>query len=264
MTTMPESLASDLKALGARTSRRVPSLDDTTRALESALATRRARPEPRRAMRRPVLAGAGALAAAALVLVVPVPYRHHTGWDAVVRSADGRTATVHLSARSADEAKRRATALARTTGANEVRIAERTELVWGSVYAMAQEKLFHVDVDMAGKTDDQVEAEIRAQLVQQGWTPDEVEVRRDANGSVVSLGANDGQHEIKMVRKQVGAGADRVDIQPEPIDDTREPGMTDEQLRQKILRQLEARGLKAEVTVNGDDIQIRAEKQDHE
>jgi hypothetical protein len=36
--------------------------------------------------------------------------------------------------------------------------------------------------------------------------------------------------------------------------------MTDDELRDKILRQLTARGLSATVTVHGDDIQIRAEK----
>jgi hypothetical protein len=258
-TNMPETVAKDLQALAARSSRRLLSQGDTARALDAALA-RRARPAARRSLRRPLLAGAGALAAAALVLLVPVPYRHHTGWDAVLRSADGRTATVHLGARSAREAKERASQLARRTGANDVRIAEATQLVWGSVYAMAEEKLFHVDVDMAGKTDAEVEAEIRAQLSQQGWTPDEVQVQRDENGSTVSLGASDGDREIKIVKKQAGDEATRVDIQPVPIDDKREPGMTDEQLREKILRQLEAQGLTAEVTVNGDDIRIEAQK----
>jgi len=45
---------------------------------------------------------------------------------------------------------------------------------------------------------------------------------------------------------------------PLDIDDKREPGMTDEQLRRKILDQLEARGMDADVTVEGDHIGIRA------
>jgi hypothetical protein len=146
-------------------------------------------------------------------------------------------------------------------GATEVSVSPRTELVWGSVYAMAKEKLFHVDVEMAGKTDAEVEAEIRAQLAQQGWSPGEVEVQRGEGASTVSVGANDGEHRIQIVRSQVGPGSDHVELQPEPIDDTREPGMTDEELRQKILRQLEARGMQAEVKVDGDRIEIRAEKQ---
>jgi hypothetical protein len=256
-----EPYVSDMRSLAARTTRRLPSRDDTARALGDALA-KRARPaasSARRTLRRPMMAGAGALAAAAVVLLVPVPYRHQMGWDAVLRSADGHQATVHLGGGTAADAQRRAGAIARRTGANDVRVSPRTELVWGSVYAMAKEKLFHVNVDMAGKTDAEVEAEIRAQIAQQGWAPGEVEVERGDGTSTVSVGATDGEHQIKMVEKQVGQAADHVDLQPEPIDDTREPGMTDEELRQKILGQLEARGLDAEVTVDGDKIRIRAE-----
>jgi hypothetical protein len=37
--------------------------------------------------------------------------------------------------------------------------------------------------------------------------------------------------------------------------------MTDAQLREKVERQLAARGLDAEVTVRGDEIQIRARRE---
>jgi osmotically-inducible protein OsmY len=135
------------------------------------------------------------------------------------------------------------------------------ELVWGSVYAMAKERILHVQVQMDGKSDAEVADEIRAQLAQQGWTPGEVVVERGPGGSSVSMGANDGEgRQLQIVQKKDGAGANQVQIQVDPIDDTRDPGMTDDELRAKILAQLKARGMDAEVVVQGDHIEIRADK----
>jgi hypothetical protein len=189
-----------------------------------------------------------------------VPYRHQVGWDATFRTGDGRAFTVHLAARNENEAERRAVALALSMGA-EVRLNPRTELVWGSVYALAKEKLFHLDVEMKGKKDAEVEAEIRAQLAQQGWLAGDVAVQRGDGTTMVQLGAQDGEgHHIKLMKQVNAADANRLQIEPEPIDDKREPGMTDEQLRDKISAQLRARGFNADVKVEGDRILIRATK----
>jgi len=250
-------VSTDLHELGAATVRSFPSLADTGRALEAALA-RRGRRTAHRSLRKPVLAGMFAIGAAALV--VPVPYRHRVGWDATFRSGDGREVTVHLAARDENEAQRRAITLALSMGA-EVRLSPRTELVWGSVYALAKEKLFHLDVDMKGRKDAEVEAEIRAQLAQQGWMAGEVAVQRGDGKTMVKLGAEDGEgHRIQLMQQHDGTQPNRLQIEPEPIDDKREPGMTDAQLRDKISAQLRARGLNADVTVEGERILIRATK----
>ena len=48
---------------------------------------------------------------------------------------------------------------------------------------------------------------------------------------------------MKVVRKASGGDEKSMDFQLGGIDDDREPGMTDAQLRDKIVQQLKARGL---------------------
>ena len=97
---------------------------------------------------------------------------------------------------------------------------------------------------------------------------DRLEDLRDvgrADGTItVKLGAQDGQgHRLEIMQQVNGAQSNRLQIEPEPIDNRRDPGMTDEQLRDKISAQLRARGFNAAVTVNGDRIEIRAMKFEH-
>lgn len=248
-------VSSDLQEHAAATSRRLHTPVETRQFLAMALARRE---EARAARRRPMLAAAVAVGAAALV--VPVPYPQQTGWDATFRSRSGRTVTVKLAARDAAEAERRARLLAGPEQA-AVSVRPRTELVWSSVYARARAKLFHIDVDARGKTDAQAEAEIRKQLLEQGWTAGEVRVERTSGFTDVELGATDadGRH-IRLMRTDEGEGSERIQLRPEPFDDTREPGMTDAQLREKILAQLRARGLEGDVTVEGDRIRVQVRR----
>jgi hypothetical protein len=192
------------------------------------------------------------------LLVAPVPYRHRIGWEATVRGPGGRLVTLHVQARSAEEAQNRIRATA-GKGEELVSLEARTELAWRTVYAMARETLLRVDVDMNGKSDAEVEAAIVAQLEAQGVTPAHVEVQRGNDSSFVSVGIDEpeGRH-VEVMQRKAGPGADRVDIQVEPIDETREPGMTDEQFRDKLVQQFRARGIDAEVTVDGERVEVRA------
>jgi hypothetical protein len=244
---------SDLDALADETRRGLPTLADTARAVTAA----RARPTEGGFMhfftiRRTVFAAA----ILAAVLLCPVPFSRTGGYDLIVRGADGRTATVRVATRDVHQAERRAAAL-RRHGA-EVTIEPHVERVWGSVYAMAQEKLFAIDVELDGKTDEQVEAEIRDQLAQAGWTPTAVEVRREPDGTRADVSASDGSgRQIRLVRKG-GDDGGRLRMEEPELDTARDPGMTDDQLRDKIVRQLQARGLDADVTVEGDRVLVRA------
>jgi len=210
-------------------------------------------------MGRPFLASAAAVAVVAAILVCPVPYTRTVGYELTVTNAAGRVAKIRVPAKSAASAERRAAAL-RKSGAT-VTIAARTERVWGSVYAMAKEKFLEVHVDLDGKSDAEVADDIRAQLAAGGWTADDVTVQRSADGSEVKVEAQDGEgRQLRVVRKASGGSEKNLDFQVGGIDDTREPGMTDAELRDKILKQLKARGLDGDVVVDGDRIEIRAKK----
>jgi hypothetical protein len=251
-----DRIDSDLKALAAESQLGLPTMDRTMRALGRARADREERGDFMSMIRRkPVVATALGIAALGIGLVIPVPYTRTVGYELHVKGADGRSAVLQLPMVSAAQVERRARAL-RERGA-EVNVAPRSERVWGPVYAMASEKLFNVDVATDGKTDAEVEAEIGRQLELTGWHPSTVSFRREKGQSTTEVGADDGAgRRIRVVRKT--PDGEPVEIRAGDIDDKREPGMTDEQLRQKILGQLKARGMDADVTVQGNRIEIRA------
>ena len=251
-------IEADLKALAESSARRLPTLEQTARAVTVA----RTQPSGGRIMsivRKPLLATALAAAVVIAVLVCPVPYTRTVGYELTVTNAAGRVARVRVPAKSAAQAERRAAALRK--GGATVTVAARTERVWGSVYAMAKDKLLDVHVDLDGKTDAQVADDIRGQLAAGGWTADDVQVQRSDAGSTVQIEAKDGAgRQMKVVRKASGGTEKNLDFQLGGIDDAREPGMTDAQLRDKILEQLKARGLDGDVVVDGDHVEIRAKR----
>jgi hypothetical protein len=249
-----EKIESDLRALARATTRGLPSVADTARALEAA---RGKGASPMSKIRRPLFAGALTIAAAAAILVFPVPYSRQRGYDVTFTGADGRVAHLHLS--MADRAKAEARALALAHGA-KVEIQPRRERVWGSVYAMAAEKLFHLDIDVEGKTQAQIEEEIKKQLTDQGWDIETIDVHGSDDGLGFSVTANSGDGQRHMEIKTQGGVPASLHLHLEGLDVRREPGMSDEQLKQKILDQMKTRGLEGEVTVKDGQVQVRAEK----
>jgi len=250
----------DLHALAESSARRLPTLEQTARAVTDARA-KRSGGSIMSIIQKPLWATAAGVAVLAAVLVCPVPYTRTVGYELTVTNAAGRVAKVRVAGKNAAFAERRAAEL-RTHGAAVV-VAARTERVWGSVYAMAKDKLLDVHVDLSdGKTDAEVADDIRNQLAAGGWTADDVQVQRSGDSSSVELSAEDADgRKMKVVRKASGGNEKSLDFQVGGLDDEREPGMTDAQLRDKILQQLKARGLDADVVVDGNRIEIRAKRE---
>jgi hypothetical protein len=115
-------------------------------------------------------------------------------------------------------------------------------------------------VVLDGKTDTEVEDEIRAQLDRQGWAPEAVGVERSDGSTAVHLRAEDGAGRRLQLERRAPGAPSRLQLEPMPIDDAREPGMSDEQLREKILKQIRERGFEGDVRVEGDHVQIRARR----
>jgi hypothetical protein len=171
--------------------------------------------------------------------------------------------TARVPSRSQKEVEQKLAGLTAALHAEQVevtaRITARTERHNGRVYAMALDKLIDIRVDTTGKSDSQVETEIRDQLTRSGLTPDTVAFQRTGDESEANIKAHDGDHEVHLVQRHKG-GPGELHIEAGGLDTERTPGMTDAELRDKIERQLIARGLTPTVTVHGDDVQIRAEK----
>lgn len=252
-------IESDLKALAATTARGLPTLETTARDVADARAPRSGGHLMSIIRSNPWATTAVAAAVLGAVLVCPVPYTSTLGYELTVTSG-GRVATLRVPVKSAAEAERRAAALRRP--GTRVSVAPRTRRVWGSVYAMAKEKLLDVRVSLDGKSDAEVADDIRAQLAGGGWTAGDVQVQRSADGSTVEIEAQDANgRQMKVVRKASGGSEKNMDFQLGGLDAEREPGMTDAELRDKILEQLEARGLQGEVTIGEHGITIRASKE---
>lgn len=129
----------------------------------------------------------------------------------------------------------------------------------GRVYAMALDKLISIRVETTGKSDAEVATEIRNQLETGGVHGAAVSFERHGDEAQMQIDADVDGRQLKVMRQTKG-GPSELQIDIGGIDDTREPGMTDDQLRDKITRQLVARGLDPTVTVTGDRIEVRAHK----
>ncbi len=250
-----EQIESDLQALARASTRGLPRLEDTARALAEA----RARSEGGfflRTLKKPVWAGALAVAVAAVMLVFPVPYSRQRGFDVTIRHGD-QIARLHLPGRAADRAAVEAHARALAHG-GAVTLAPHVERVWGPVYAMAEEKLLHIEIDLQGKSAPEIEDAIKTQLAAQGWSLGDVEVERSADRTRVSISAESDDGRVMLVHQKTDGPAETLRI--DSLDTGREPGMSDAELRQKILDELKARGLSGDVVVEDGKVQIRAEE----
>lgn len=127
-----------------------------------------------------------------------------------------------------------------------------------TVYAFTRDVMFRVVLDLRGKNDGEAADAIREQVEGQGWTAGEVSVERTRGEQrvIVKADSDTGRH-VELRRLDPSDITDEVVLAPEPIDDAREPGMIDAELRDKILPQLRARGIEhPQVTVSGDDVRV--------
>ena len=85
-------------------------------------------------------------------------------------------------------------------------------------------------------------------------------MERFDDGATVRIGGSAEGRRVEVVERSAGEPLDRIAVDVQPVDTTREPGMTDAQLKEKIERQFAARGMRAEATIEGDKITVRAEQ----
>lgn len=144
---------------------------------------------------------------------------------------------------SYEDAKRAAAAFASLTG-TAVRpvFTPIIETVSGSLYAQVKDKLVKVEINGAGKTDEQVRAEIEAQLAAQGFT-----------GSVISLKSDSaGQRQIQLEIEGGGNNSGQTSTTVQV--DTR--GKSKEQIEAEVKARLAAQGhpdANINVTESGSD-----------
>ena len=160
----------------------------------------------------------------------------------------------------------------RTARKGDIMIPQRTRRRWvpvattlailtaaGAVFAATTTDLFSVAVDTEGKTDEEVESEIRDQLVNDGVHEPSVDFQRTGDRTSVDIEAERDGKQLRIVQRRRG-GDGVVTIQPPALDTTREPGMTDAELEAKIQAQLDEQGVEGEVIVEDGKVRVEARR----
>lgn len=140
----------------------------------------------------------------------------------------------------------------------EVGIATLREEVSGNVYAMALDKAIEIRINRAGKSVDELAAEIRAQLEDAGLPNPHVKVSEDGEMmkiAVTACGDDLPCEELPEINLSFD-GMDMDSPNARTIAVRRTPDMTDEDVIAEVTRQLREQGVDAEVTIVDGRIQI--------
>jgi hypothetical protein len=220
---MDERIEPDLRAYARATAYEPRALDDLAAAVRAAGAAGLLS-----RIQRPILAGALTLA---VVLVAPVPYSRQRGFDINITPDGTVVRTPHL------------------------------ERVWGTVYAMAKEKLFHIDLELKDQTSEELEGEIRKQLAAEGYTVDEVKVWRWAGLGAgthcdllppttrVTIDAHRGPQPLHLSTDiDTAPGPARLVVRDGQVISA--PRLSPKQEQQRMLERLKACGFKGQIILD--------------
>jgi hypothetical protein len=290
-----ERIDADLRALRSATARDLPTLDATASAVRRTLPS----PNRERSFRmRPALATlAGATALAIASIFVPVSWERTVGHDVTLElagqpsesriqevvadlrqslAADGVKVTVRdgvcrLEAATSDASRSRVDAamirlgneLAQKGLRTSVRVEPRVEMTSGSVWAFAGERV--ISIQAAGRSAAEVENDIRQQLRNAGFDEASVSVQLADERTEIRIdcgtagGEGEPKEQIQLQVRSEGGGDEPIQVSLPQFE--RPQGMSDEDFRNHIVAELRARGVEnPEVTVNGDQVEIRAER----
>lgn len=290
----------DLELLAQQSRVNLPSLSDTARAV----AARETRRETMgmgstKGVRRPAWVVAGAAAAIALALIfVPVSYDRTVGHElsfevsgaqladsdvnglvqvlsaqlgeAPVQVSLGDRAEIH--ARFKNKSRAEVEAVARALQSELVakgleagfEVTPIEETVSSNVFAYAAAQWSDIRVETAGRSDIEIENDIRSQLASQGFMVDEVSFESTPDGAKMRLEATSpGGHRVVAQTDHVStSGAppgEAIDILM--IDPTELKGKSDAEIKAIVEERLRQRGIyDAEVTVENGKVEVKAER----
>ena len=250
--------------------------------------------------KRPALATlTGATALAIVSIFVPVSWERTVGHDVTLElagqpsesriqdivadlrqslAADGvkvsvRDGVCRLEAATSDASRSRVDAamiqlgneLAQKGLRTSVRVEPRVEMTSGSVWAFAGERVVELSIQAAGRSAAEVENDIRQQLRNAGFDEANVSVQLADERTEIRIdcgteGAEGEPREQMQVQvRREGGGDEPIQVSLPRFE--RPDGMSDEEFRNHIVTELRARGVEnPEVTVNGDQVEIRAER----
>jgi hypothetical protein len=295
-------MAGDLEALKAESRRNVPSIQETAQVFDRLPQAREGilMTTARKFRTRPLWMTAGAVAAIAIALLfVPVSYQHTVGQNVTLtlpgnlspETTDGIARTMgetmgvaglkimgreqlvieaQIPDRSYAEvrgmAKAMSEALEEQGIAATAEVTPWTETVSGSVYAFAANSVTDIRVKVAGRSDFEIEDDIRSQLMNAGFLNPDVRFSQSGGEMQVNIKgdkASGERFEATLKHKVEGGPAPEdgeMDIML--LDTENMKGMSDAEIKTEVERQLAARGITdATVTVENGEVRVEAEKE---
>jgi hypothetical protein len=294
-----ELLAGDFKALKTESRRDVPSIQETARAIDRLRHAREGilMKTVRKIRTRPVWLTAGAVAAIAVALLfVPISYQQTVGQtvtlslpgDLSPETVEGiaRTLGTTMEAerlevmggdrvvfeaqvpnRSHGEVRAMASAITETLEergiAAEAEVSAWTERVSGTLYAYATMRATELKVQTAGRSNFEIEQDIRSQLQNAGFLNPEISFSRDGNESRLRIKADQigGERSEAELRHDVRGGAAPGDGEMGILllDTESLKGRSDAEIKAEVERMLAERGHPAaKVTVENGEIRVEA------
>lgn len=143
----------------------------------------------------------------------------------------------------------------------EATVSAVTSKVQGNVYAMAMSRVINVNVDTNGKSDTQIADEIKAQIQAAGFDATSVEYSTEGNKRTIKIlnenndpNAPHNDAEAPEINLTLDGQAPPPDAHKVKLEIQNQPGDTDEVIRQRVVDQLKAQGMDAEVVVSGGKI----------
>ena len=250
--------------------------------------------------RRPALTTlAGATALAVALIFVPISYERTVGHDVtldvrgaplgdarlqsianelktslgadgvkVLASPSGTRLEVFSPMRSRSEVDEVAITIANGLAGSgfrsSARVEPRAESISGNVWAYAGDRVIELTIHRDGRSSAEIEADLRRQLEDAGFENPEVSVQLSGDETSIEIGGrvDEGGGDEKQIQlriEQRGDAAEETTVRMQHFE--RAPGMTDEEFRADIVRQLEDMGVEnPQVTVDGDRVEIHAER----
>jgi hypothetical protein len=292
-------MAGDFEALKTESGRNVPSIQETAQvfhrlpqAREGILMT-----TMRRFRTRPLWMTAGAVAAIAIALLfVPVSYQQTLGQSVTLtlpgnlspETADGIARTLgetggveglsvmggeqtviqaRVRGHSYAEVRGMAKAVSETLQqqgiAATAEVTPWTEAVSGNVYAFAAHSVIDIRVQVAGRSNFEIEQDIRSQLMNAGFLNPEVRFSQTGGEMQVDITGDkpDGEKFQAQLKNKVagGPGDEAGEMEILMLDTENLKGLSDDEIKTEVERQLATRGITdAKVTVENGEIRVEA------
>jgi hypothetical protein len=240
--------------------------------------------------------GAATVAAAALgfaLLVIPVSFERTVGQQvrlalagrpdpaAVERTANALAASlgtaekrVMLGSRVGIEARARGCSRAEATRIAHAFVRELagmgipaeaavepwTEHATSNLYAYAATRLQDITVQIKGRTDAEIEKDVRDQLAGMGFSNPEVSFKREGGTAELKIQGKQDNEDIRaqIVAKIENGNGPASQMKMSLVDVSDLKGKTDAEIKAEVERRLKARGIDADVKVENGKVEVQA------